>query len=51
MRKAEILSMRLKELAYRMKIRNVLKDASIEELRITKEELIKEIERRNKKKK
>lgn len=43
--------MRLKELAYRMKIRKVLKDASIEELKITKEELIDEINRRNKKKK
>lgn len=41
--------MRVKELAYRMKIRKVLNQASIEELQITKEETNKEIERRKKK--
>ena len=41
--------MRVKELAYRMKLRKILKDASMEELQITKEETKKEIERRNKK--
>ena len=42
--------MRIKELAYRMKLRKILGQASIEELRITKEELNKEYERRNSKK-
>ena len=42
--------MRLKELSDRMKIRKVLMDASIEELMITKDEVNKEINRRNKKK-
>lgn len=41
--------MRIKELAYRMKIRKILIQASIEEIKITKEECIKEMERRNKK--
>ena len=38
--------MRLKEYAYRMRLRTTLKQASIEELKITKEEVIKEIQRR-----
>lgn len=42
--------MRLKELQYRMKLRKILHDASIEELTITKEELKKEFERRRKEK-
>lgn len=42
--------MRIKELSYRLKLRKMLGQASIEELTITKEEVIKEIERRNKKK-
>lgn len=41
--------MRVKELAYRMKLRKILKDASREELQITKEETLQEIERRNRK--
>ncbi len=41
--------MRIKELMYRMRLRKELKQASIEELRITKEETINEINRRNKK--
>lgn len=41
--------MRLKELQYRMKLRKILHEASIEELRITKEELNREYERRTKK--
>ena len=40
----------LKSIAYRMKLRLTLNKASIEELTITKEEIIKEINRRNKKK-
>lgn len=40
--------MRLKELQYRMRLRKILHDASIEELKITKEEVKKEYERRNK---
>ena len=41
--------MRVKEIAYRLKIRKVLGQASMEELQITKEETNKEIERRKKK--
>lgn len=41
---------RLKELQYRMRLRITLKNASTEELQITKEETIREINRRNKKK-
>lgn len=39
--------MRIKELAYRMKLRKILKEASREELYITLEETRAEIERRN----
>lgn len=43
--------MRIKEISYRLKLRLALKKASREELDITKEETINEINRRNKKKK
>lgn len=39
----------LTELKYRMRIRNVLQNATDEELKITHEETIKERERRNRK--
>jgi len=42
--------MRVKELAYRMKLRKILTQASMEELQITKEETRREIERRSNKK-
>lgn len=42
--------MNLKALNYRMKLRKVLQKASIEELEITKEEMKREFDRRNKKK-
>lgn len=42
--------MRIKELAYRMKLRKILGEASREELQITLEETKKEIEKRNKRK-
>lgn len=42
---------RIKELAYRLKLRKILVQSSIEELKITKEEVIREINRRNKTKK
>ena len=41
--------MKVKELAYRLKLRKILGQASREELTITIEETKKEIERRNKK--
>ena len=40
---------KIKETKYRMTMRLALQKSSIEELRIAKEEIIKEIERRNKK--
>lgn len=39
----------MKELSFRIKIRKTLQEASREELDITREETIKEIDRRNKK--
>ena len=41
----------IKETNYRLKLRTILHNASLEELKITKEEIQKEYERRNKKKK
>ena len=38
------------ELKYRMKIRSTLQQATLEEIKITKEECIKEINRRNQQK-
>lgn len=39
---------RIKELAYRLKLRMTLQKASIEELKVTKEEIKREFDRRNK---
>lgn len=41
--------MKIKAIAYRLKIRMVLMKASIEEITITKEEIKRELDRRNKK--
>lgn len=40
--------MKIKELTYRLKLRMTLQKASIEELTVTKEELKREFDRRNK---
>ena len=43
------LKRQMVETNYRLKIRSTLQKATIEEIKITKEECIREIERRNKK--
>ena len=40
----------ISQLAYRMKLRKALQESSIEQLEISKEEINRELERRNKKK-
>lgn len=44
------LKRQLVETNYRLKIRSTLQKATIEEIKITKEECVKEIDRRNSKK-